>query len=143
MLLGGVRAIGLLILWLRSDRVALLQGLVRSQYQLIWAPYAVRLVLPTLPVWLPLVVLVGSIGALPISALPWAVVLVADAFAAALLVAYFRPAIAMPRWLREEIGAGRTRRARPDSWDWLVLWFMVGFCAGPHRGCAAPGIRVP
>lgn len=39
-------------------------------------------------------------------------------FAAAFVVSYRPSSVLMPRWMREEIAAGRLRQAKPDLFDW-------------------------
>ena len=55
----------------------------------------------------------------------WLVLLVLLPIEAAFVLAYRCPPSLLPRWLRDEIEAGITPRARPDWGDWLLFLVVV------------------
>lgn len=111
--------------WAVSGRAPILQAVIRRQLGAAWAPYVFRMVPAVVPIWIPLVWLIGAIGNLGGSALQWGIVAISDAFLVALLATYRAPRLAMPNWLRSELTAGTTAPARPDSWDWMIFWFLA------------------
>lgn len=99
--------------------------LLRQMYAERRSPVFIRLAIPLAPLWASASLGFALLVLLPRPVAQWLVLLVLLPIEAAFVLAYRCPPSLLPRWLRDEIEAGITPRAKPDWGDWLLFLVVV------------------
>ena len=127
--------VGLLVLRAYAEHSRRGRSTFRRMYANERFPQWVRATISLAPVWFVAMALLSVSAVLPRNVAVWVMLIAIDVGAAALALSYRVPQPLMPRWLREEVSEGRTKVARPDRLDWILLWpvlclFAIGNVAG-------------